>query len=118
MISAVTHEGTKELVSYIQKRLAELPQETFVYDREFVYEVDASENLPYTVERTGDHEFTVEGPRIEKMLGFTNLDSEKGFKFFQDFIVKSGVQKELLEQGIEEGDTVRMYGHAFEFLRS
>ena len=51
------------------------------------------------------------------MLGYTNLDSEKGFQFFQNFIVKSGIQEKLLELGIEEGDTVRMYGHSFEFFR-
>ena len=51
------------------------------------------------------------------MLGYTNLDSEKGFKFFQEFIVKAGIQKELDALGIEEGDTVRMYGHSFEFYR-
>lgn len=52
------------------------------------------------------------------MLGFTNLDSEKGFMFFQQFVVKSGIQKELLDLGIEEGDTVKMYGHSFDFYRS
>ena len=51
------------------------------------------------------------------MLGYTNLDSEKGFQFFQQFIVKSGIQKQLEDLGIEEGDTVRMYGHSFEFYR-
>ena len=32
-----------------------------------------------------EDEYVVEGPRIEKMLGYTNLDSEKGFTFFQNF---------------------------------
>lgn len=63
------------------------------------------------------HLFVVEGPRIEKMLGFTNLDSEKGFQFFQQFIVKTGIQDELEKRGIEEGDTVQMYGHQFDFMK-
>ncbi len=44
-----------------------------------------NENLPYTVEKE-DSAYIVEGPKIEKMLGYTNLDSEKGFAFFQKFL--------------------------------
>ncbi len=116
-ISAVTKEGTKELLTYVKARLRELPREVEVYEPEFVYETDSDANLPYTVENPEPHVFVVEGPRIEKMLGYTNLDSEKGFKFFQDFVVKAGIQKELEALGIEEGDTVRMYGQSFEYYK-
>ena len=53
-------------------------------EEELIYE-----DLPYTVtkEMTKDGEmYVVEGPKIEKMLGYTNLDSEKGFAFFQNFM--------------------------------
>ena len=116
-ISAVTREGTKELVDYVKARLRELPKEVETFEPEFIYEMDSDSDLPFTVESPEPHVFVVEGPRIEKMLGYTNLDSEKGFKFFQEFIVKSGIQKELEKLGIEEGDTVRMYGHSFDFYR-
>ena len=59
----------------------------------------------------------MEGPKIEKMLGYTNLDSEKGFAFFQKFLSQSGILKELEEAGIQEGDTVRMYGLAFDYYK-
>ena len=61
--------------------------------------------------------YVVEGPRIEKMLGYTNLDSEKGFDFFQKFLKNSGILAELEEAGIEEGDTVRMYGLEFDYYK-
>lgn len=61
--------------------------------------------------------YVVEGPRIERMLGYTNLDSEKGFEFFQKFLRTSGIVDELEKLGIEEGDTVRMYGLQFDYLR-
>ena len=44
------------------------------------------------------------------MLGYTNLDSEKGFEFFQKFLKTNGILDELEKLGIEEGDTVKMYG--------
>lgn len=39
--------------------------------------------------------FEIEGPKIEKMLGYTNIDSEKGFLFFQKFMKDKGILKEL-----------------------
>lgn len=116
-VSAATHEGTKELIHYIAERLREMPKEVFTYEPEFEYVYDSQASLPYTVEHPEPHVFVVEGPRIEKMLGYTNLDSERGFQFFQEFIVKSGIQKDLEKAGIEEGDTVRMYGHAFDYYK-
>ena len=71
----------------------------------------------YTVEQNEDGEFVVEGPRIEKMLGYTNLESEKGFQFFQKFLKESGILDELEAAGIQEGDTVRMYGLAFDYYK-
>ena len=116
-ISAATGQGTKELLSCIQKKLQELPRETRVYEPEFEYEVDSTANLPYTVEVNEDGEYVVEGPRIEKMLGYTNLDSEKGFQFFQKFLKDAGILQKLEALGIQDGDTVRMYGHSFDYFR-
>ena len=48
------------------------------------------------------------------MLGYTNLESEKGFNFFQKFMKSSGAIDRLEELGIEEGDTVRV-GDYLEF---
>ncbi|MBR6323065.1 MAG: GTPase ObgE, partial [Lachnospiraceae bacterium] len=116
-ISAVTGEGTKELVSYIRQKLSELPREMKIYEPEFEYEVDSTANLPYTVEVNENGEYVVEGPRIEKMLGYTNLDSEKGFQFFQKFLKDAGILKKLEDLGIQDGDTVRMYGHGFDYYK-
>ena len=76
-----------------------------------------SEDLAYTVENPEEGLFIVEGPRIEKMLGYTNLDSEKGFEFFQNFLKKNGILKDLEEAGIQDGDTVRMYGLEFDYYK-
>ena len=59
----------------------------------------------------------MEGPKVEKMLGYTNLDSEKGFQFFQKFLKETGILKELEDMGIQDGDTVRMYGHQFDYYK-
>jgi GTP-binding protein len=77
----------------------------------------ASSNLPYEVWKEDEHLYVVEGPRIERMLGYTNIDSEKGFEFFQNFLKQNGILVQLEELGIGEGDTVRMYGLSFDYYK-
>lgn len=119
-ISAVSGKGLKELLYYVREMLDALPQEMIVFEQEyFPEELRIDENLPYTVEKSNEepNTYIVEGPKIEKMLGYTNLESEKGFLFFQKFLKDNGILDELEAAGISEGDTVRMYGLAFEFYR-
>ncbi|MGN8630630.1 GTPase ObgE [Blautia sp. HCP3S3_G3] len=119
-ISAVSGQGVKELLYYVKEMLANTKQERIVFEQEFFPEdILLKENLPYTVERSEEDSsiFIVEGPKIEKMLGYTNLDSEKGFAFFQKFLKDGGILEELEKAGIEEGDTVRMYGFDFDYYK-
>ncbi len=115
-ISAFTHEGLDELLHAIWNILKELPKDVQVFEKEYDVEYNDDENLPYTVEKQGVV-FVVEGPRIEKILGYTNLDSEKGFDFFQKFLHNAGILDKLTELGIKDGDTVKMYGHEFDYYR-
>ncbi|MDR1800962.1 MAG: GTPase ObgE [Lachnospiraceae bacterium] len=114
-ISGATKEGIKDLLSEVSKMLSELPKEPVTFAQEYFPEDEIIYlELPYTVTKE-EEEFVVEGPKIEKMLGYTNLDSEKGFAFFQKFLKESGILKELENLGIKEGDTVRLYGRSFEY---
>lgn len=117
-ISAVSGKGVKELLFAVKALLAECPQETIVFEQEFFPELCQEDEEPYTVVFDEEDEvYVVEGPSIEKMLGYTNIDSEKGFLFFQKFLKQQGILKELEKLGIEEGDTVRMYGLEFDYYK-
>ena len=120
-ISAVTGQGVKELLYYVKKVLDETPVKEIVFEQEYFPELEIGfdANLPFTVEKSTEEENTyiVEGPRIEKMLGYTNLESEKGFAFFQKFLKDTGILEQLEEAGIQEGDTVRMYGLVFDYYK-
>ena len=115
-ISAATGDGVKPLLYKVKQMLDELPEA----DMRFEPEVDTRElfdrpDEPIYTGKEGDgHTFTVTGPRVDKMLGYTNLESEKGFLFFQEFMEKNGVIKELKKLGLAEGDTVRV-GDYLEF---
>ena len=60
--------------------------------------MSASE-LPDTSEteedRDGELTYVVEGPKIDRMLSYTNLDSEKGFRYFTQFLRRSGIADAL-----------------------
>jgi len=117
-ISAVSGKGVKELLYYVKQQLDQLDQEPVVFEQEYDLGQETFKDEPYTVEYDEkEGMYVVEGPRIERMLGYTNLDSEKGFEFFQKFLRTSGIVDELEKLGIEEGDTVRMYGLQFDYLR-
>ena len=117
-ISAVSGQGVKELLYHVYGLLQNMDQTPVIFERELDPEsLRISETLPYTVEKLEEGVFSVEGPRIEKMLGYTNIDSEKGFEFFQNFLKNNGILDELEEAGIAEGDTVKMYGLEFDYYK-
>ncbi len=116
-ISAVSGKGVKELLYYVKERLNEIGDEPVVFEKEFFVDSLEIADEPFTVEIDEDGMYVVEGPRIEKMLGYTNLDSEKGFEFFQKFLKENGILEQLETLGIEDGDTVRMYGLQFDYYK-
>ncbi len=117
-VSAVSGQGLKELLYYVNDMLKNLDSAPIVYEPEFVYENDSYQNLPFTVEYDADEKvYRVEGPRIERMLGYTNLESERGFEFFQNFLKDNGILTQLEELGIKDGDTVSLYGWDFDYYK-
>ena len=118
--STLTGKGINELLYYISRELDKLGDDTVVFESEYDPEVELKvENESFTVEYDSkEKEYVIEGPKIEKMLGYTNLDSEKGFAFFQNFLVETGILDQLEALGIQEGDTVRMYGNSFDYYRN
>lgn len=116
-ISAVSGQGLKELLYFVDELLSQINEPPTTFEPEFNPDTDiVVGNEPYTVAfDEKKNEYVAEGPRIEKMLGYTNLESERGFQFFQKFLKENGILEELEALGIQEGDTVRMYGLAFSY---
>lgn len=120
-ISAATGEGVRTLLEDVRKLLDTTAPPQVYYEQEFFPEdLIARSDLPYSItketDRDGETVYVVEGPKIERMLSYTNLDSEKGYVYFTQFMKRSGINDELLAAGIADGGSVRMYGHVFEFF--
>ncbi len=119
-ISAVSGQGVKELLYHVNEMLEGLGEEITVFEQEYFPEQEAaadSDSSCSVVYDPDEDEYVVEGPKIEKMLGYTNLDSEKGFSFFQKFLKDTGILTQLEDLGIQDGDTVRMYGLKFDYYK-
>ena len=118
-ISAITGQGLRELLYDINNQLENLDSKPVIFEQEFFpeYHFDMSSEPFEVVYDEEENAYVVEGPRIEKMLSYTNLESEKGFKFFQEFLKNNGILEQLEELGISEGDTVRMYGLSFDYYK-
>ena len=117
-ISAVSGHGVRELLYAAYNMLHTVEEEPIVFEQEFFPETMDGSDEPFTVEYDMENSmYVVEGPRIERMLGYTNLDSEKGFEFFQNFLKTNGILKQLEDLGIQDGDTVRMYGLQFDYYK-
>lgn len=119
-ISTVTGEGIKELINYVWELLQKSDKEDVIFEQEYNPDIQLEYiEEPYEVYFDDEREvYVVEGPRIEKMLGYTNLESEKGFVFFQNFMRDNGILDELENLGIQDGDTVRIYGFAFDYYKN
>ena len=114
-ISAVTGKGLKELLYYVRELLDGMDDEPVMFEKEL--DTDTlfdNPNEAFYVEKDAKGIYLVYGPRVDRMLGYTNLESEKGFSFFQRFLRETGILKQLKDLGVEEGDTVRV-GDYLEF---
>ncbi len=116
-ISAVSGKGLNELLWYVNGLVKEADVDVVEFEPEMEIDFPDNPELPFEVWKDEDGIFRVEGPRIERMLGYTNLESEKGFAFFQNFLKDNGILDKLEELGINEGDTVRLYGLEFDYYK-
>ncbi len=117
-ISAATNSGLDELLAEVGKILKDYPEDiVFEEDYEEYIEYDKPDNEPFTIEMVDDGYYIVEGVGVEKMIGYTNIDTEKGFAFFQKYLRDKGIIDKLEEAGINEGDTVKIYDLEFDYYK-
>ncbi len=114
-ISALTGEGTKEVVYTAAKMLEELPP-LVTYEPEIEeYETEIKEKVT-TIRRENDT-FFVEGDWLYNFMGQINFDDYESVNYFQRILIKSGVITMLEEKGIKDGDTVNIYDFEFDFIK-
>lgn len=115
-ISAATRQGVDQLPRLVYARLQELPP-VRVFAPEYVKPDLAMEpTRPFRVARTGDHEFTVDAPWLERILAGTNVEDYESLQYFQTQLGDSGLLDELVRLGVEEEDTIKIGEYEFDYL--
>ena len=105
-VSAVSGEGVADLARALfemcpprEVQAAALPAERRI---EF-----ARTARDWTVERE-DGAFRLRGDRVERLAGGIDWNSPDAAAYFQGFLLRSGIERELRRLGVQEGDTVRV----------
>ena len=115
-ISAATRQGVDNLPALVYNRLKDLPP-VKVYEAEYKRpDKNAQPTRPFTVERTGDHEFTVDAPWLERILAGTNVEDYESLQYFQRQLDESGILTELVEKGVQENDTILIGEYQFDYI--
>ncbi len=115
-ISAAANDNLQELLKEVAKLLEQIPTDIIVFEPEFE-EISLMPNEPFIVTKSHEGYFVVEGEGIRRMMGYTALDTEQGFAFFQKYLREKDIIKALEEAGIEEGDTVNIYDLEFDYFK-
>lgn len=115
-ISCLSGEGIKELLEALKDEVIKSKQDADIETFESEVSVDEliyKDENQLIIEKITNNYYKVYGEKIDKLLGYTNLDTEKGMKFFQDYLKNDGIIKELKNKGMVEGDTVNVAGIEF-----
>ncbi len=116
-ISAATNTGLDELLAGVAEILKDYP-ENIVFEEDFsVYTEEIDKDEPFFIKKTPEGFFAVEGAGLEKMVSYTDFETDKGYAFFQRYIREKGIVKALENAGIKEGDTVTMYDLEFDYYK-
>ncbi len=118
-ISAATTQGTGALMDAVGQKLSELPpvkvfeaqplspaewESRFASKQEFEVEVE-------------DGIYYVSAVWLEPVLRTVNMEDYSSLQYFQRVLRSSGIIDKLEEMGIEEGDTVNIFGFEFDYIR-
>jgi GTP-binding protein len=110
-ISAVTHQGTSELMQYAAQRLQEIQREEAERAAsQAISDVEGPVLRPkpedaFSITREKGV-YIVRGKRVERTVSMTNLESEESMDRLQVTLAKMGVTRALEEAGVKVGDKV------------
>lgn len=114
-VSAVTGQGLEALMYGAWLLLEEIAAMPIVRPDEEIRIVKVENVEPYSVSFS-EGKWVITGPEIERLLTKTNLSTEAGVAHFLHILRKIGVEKELRQNGVKDGDTIQIGDLEFDFV--
>ena len=117
-LSAAAHQGVRELTFAIARRLESLPPVKY-YEPEYVprpkeIAVDTSEKAEIW-EHYGV--WYAEAAWLDQLMEYVNFDDYESRNWFDGKLRASGLFEQMEAAGIQDGDTVDLYGLQFEYQK-
>ncbi len=112
-MSAATGEGTKPIIYRLADLLEQIEEKPAPIETVKVTKVEQAPRFAVHME---EGVFVIEGKEIEKHFAMTNFDNEEAVKRFQYIMRKMGIDDELKEMGIKNGDVVRIKDLEFDYI--
>jgi len=115
-VSAVTHEGLRELTFALGELVAAHwaatpePEPTRI-----VLRPRAVDDSGFTIEAEADGAFVVRGAKPERWVRQTNFDNEEAVGYLADRLARLGVEDSLAKAGAEPGCLVRIGSFEFDW---
>ena len=111
-ISAVSQGGVNDLINEVVKQLKEIP----IPEKMEVEEVDIDKvERSYTIKKTSNNRYEVEGSLIEEIIRRVNLEDYTSNAYFQRQIKEEGIIDALKAKGLKDGDIVVLNGYELEY---
>ena len=114
-ISAAANQGLKTLPGLVWEKLQTLPP-VQTFEAEYVPQAVPVGERIYTIEKTGEHEFSIDAPWLERILAGSDVDDYESLQYFQRQLGDSGILNDLVAQGVQEDDTIKIGEYEFDYI--
>lgn len=114
-ISAAANQGLKTLPGLVWEKLQTLPP-VQTFKAEYVPQAVPVGERTYTIEKTGEHEFSIDAPWLERILAGSDVDDYESLQYFQRQLGDSGILNDLVAQGVQEDDTIKIGEYEFDYI--
>jgi GTP-binding protein len=116
-ISAPIHEGVDELIKAVAAKLENLGEDE---EEEIVfYNAPDPEDEPdfrdINIDVDENGVFVLTGKQLRKIFDSTNFNDTGSLRYLYKYIESKGVFDQLIEEGLEDGDTVKVFDYEFEY---
>ena len=120
-VSALERKGLEPLLYELANLVDSTPEFPLVNEIEgdekvFKYLSTEEDEKGYIITRPSAHLWVIKGERIEKIYRMTNISTEEGLMYLTTIMRKMGIEDELRESGIQEGDIVKLVDFEFEYF--
>ncbi|MHA8109970.1 GTPase ObgE [Lactobacillaceae bacterium Melli_B4] len=114
-ISSITHSGLTELIRATADLLENTPKFPITDVAEETFDVDDTDEAPFTITHEEDGSWTLSGARLEKLFKMTDTTHEQSMLRFARQLRGMGVDAALRESGAQNGDTVNILDFSFTY---